>query len=123
MRWHILIKTCIFNKEFNRTDCGECYRCDLSSNKKCNNCGQCLKLEGYDIKAIEIDDIYENQKDLMDYEELDDLHNDSNELISEHDELWEYIDDNIELKGLEISEDETTLFEQFPGLLVYKKIK
>ncbi len=50
-------KFCIFESEKICSDCGECYRCDLNSTKKCNNCGKCLELEGYDTKAIKIDEI------------------------------------------------------------------
>lgn len=31
--------------------------CDIYENKICDNCGKCLELDGYDTKAIKIEDI------------------------------------------------------------------
>lgn len=31
--------------------------CDIYENKICDNCGKCLEMEGYDTKAIKIEDI------------------------------------------------------------------
>ncbi len=53
-------KNCIFNNKKICTDCGECEVCELNSNKKCDNCGKCLELEGYDVKAIKIDEVFED---------------------------------------------------------------
>jgi len=53
-------KNCIFNEKKDCTDCGECEVCELNSNKKCDNCGKCLELEGFDVKAIKIDEVFEN---------------------------------------------------------------
>jgi len=53
-------KYCIFNNKKICNDCGECDICELNSNKKCNNCGKCLELEGYDVKAIKIDEVFED---------------------------------------------------------------
>ena len=53
-------KNCIFNDKKNCNDCGECEVCELNSNKKCDNCGKCLELEGFDVKAIKIDEVFEN---------------------------------------------------------------
>jgi len=54
-------KDCIFNNKKICNDCGECDVCELNSNKKCNNCGKCLELEGYDVKAIKIDEVFEDE--------------------------------------------------------------
>ncbi len=37
-------------------DCGECDKCDLDSNKICDNCGKCLE-SGDDYTAIKITSI------------------------------------------------------------------
>jgi hypothetical protein len=85
-------KNCIFNDRKICSNCGECDVCELNSNKKCNNCGKCLELEGYDVKAIKIDEVFEdevleelddslyekNEADLSDEE--DNMENESNEL-------------------------------------------
>lgn len=57
-------EVCIFSNKKTCTDCGECEKCDLNANKKCNNCGKCLEMEGYDMKAIKIDEIIEDDLDL-----------------------------------------------------------
>lgn len=54
-------KNCIFNSKKNCNNCGECEVCELDSNKKCNNCGKCLEMEGYDVKAIKIDEVFEDE--------------------------------------------------------------
>ncbi|MBU3160632.1 hypothetical protein KPL37_12835 [Clostridium frigoris] len=53
-------KNCIFNNKKICNDCGDCEVCELNSNKKCDNCGKCLELEGFDVKAIKIDEVFEN---------------------------------------------------------------
>jgi len=53
-------KNCIFNNKKICNDCGECEVCELNSNKKCDNCGKCLELEGFDVKAIKIDEVFED---------------------------------------------------------------
>jgi hypothetical protein len=116
-----LDKRCIFNNMETCSECGECYTCDLSPAKRCNNCGKCLEIEGYDIKSIEIDNILENNEELLEFEEMDDLHHDANEISSVNEELWDYIDDIQELKDLLENDNELTLHEEFPGLLVYNK--
>ena len=55
-------KECIFNARKICDNCGECEVCELNSNKKCNNCGKCLELEGYDVKAIKIDEVFEAEE-------------------------------------------------------------
>ncbi|MBI6872478.1 hypothetical protein [Clostridium aciditolerans] len=56
-------EVCIFSNKKSCNDCGECEKCDLNANKKCNNCGKCLEMEGYDMKAIKIDEIIEDDLD------------------------------------------------------------
>lgn len=117
-------KSCVYNKEINCTGCDECYICDLNSNRRCNNCGKCLQLEGYDIRAIEVEDIFETQKDMVEYDELNELQEGSEE-SNDHDEdregFWEFIDDIKELKDLVEEDQELKLHEEYPGLFVYKK--
>jgi len=55
-------KNCIFNNKKICNNCGECDVCELNSNKKCDNCGKCLELEGYDVKAIKIDEVFEDEE-------------------------------------------------------------
>ncbi|MBU3191963.1 hypothetical protein K9O30_21360 [Clostridium bowmanii] len=70
-------KNCIFNDRKICNNCGECEVCELDSNKKCNNCGKCLELEGYDVKAINIDEVFEDEviegldNDFYDKNEID----------------------------------------------------
>lgn len=115
-------KLCIFNKTKNCSNCGECDVCDLNPKKKCNNCGKCLELEGYDIKAVKIEDIFEDSNELNDYEENDKLHNGTNN-VSEDEVEWDLIDDIKEIKDL--IEDDKTLenYEEFPGLINLSKVK
>ena len=70
-------KKCIFNARKICDNCGECEVCELNSNKKCNNCGKCLELEGYDVKAIKIDEVFEAEEL---EEELEDDFYDKNEI-------------------------------------------
>ena len=116
-------KHCVFDKNKVCNDCGECYICDLNANKRCNNCGKCLELEGYDVKAIQIDDLLEDSEDVAQYEELDQLHNDANKELKEDGEFWHYIDDVKDLKDLIESDNEfnSDFVEIFPGLISYKK--
>ncbi|MCM0648499.1 hypothetical protein NBE98_08940 [Clostridium swellfunianum] len=108
------------NKMFNKND--DLYSCDLNSSKRCNNCCKCLELEGYDMKAIEIDDLFDND-DLGEYEELGKLHDEVNEVDGTDEELWNYIDDIKDLKDLIEEDSELSLHEEYPGLFVYKKEK
>lgn len=55
-------ENCIFNNKKICNNCGECEVCELNSNKKCNNCGKCLEMEGYDVKAIKIDEVFEDNE-------------------------------------------------------------
>ena len=84
-------KNCIFNNNRICNSCGECEICELNSNKKCNNCGKCLELEGYDVKAIKIDEVFEDEM----LEELEDNFYDKNEidLSEEEDNIQNEIDE------------------------------
>lgn len=116
------MKNCIFDKTKSCNDCGECYTCDLNSGKKCNNCGKCLELEGYDLKAVKIDEIFYDNNELSQYEEMEKIHRESNKILDEDNELWDYIDDIREIKTL-IDEDKLQLYEEFPGLINLNKIR
>lgn len=99
-------KNCIFNEKRICSNCGECEICELNSNKKCNNCGKCLELEGYDVKAIKIDEVFEDES----LEELEDNLKDKNEIdLSE--------EDNIENEIEELS-----IFEEGDSLLAEEEI-
>lgn len=141
-------KKCIFNSNKDCTNCGECDKCDLNSNKKCTNCGKCLELEGYDMKAIKIDEILEDKVDTEDFQQENEnhyhVHNEENELELQHkgesknlskevdnleDDKFENADDNIEfiddIEGLrELIEDDGAFkdltYEEFPGLIRFK---
>ncbi|EDS77953.1 conserved protein containing Zn-finger domain [Clostridium botulinum C str. Eklund] len=129
-----MAKLCILetNKECN--NCGECNKCDLNPNKKCNNCGKCLELEGYDTKAINIEQIFEEDDNDYDKEEFK-LSNEAsdasnieelaeiNKDLTESDVKMEYIDDIDGLKEL-INDDTNTnslINEVFPGFIVLGK--
>lgn len=104
--------------------------CDIYPNRICDNCGDCLKEEGIDVRAIRIEDIaktveenelleaeykalLESLKEEKDKEEIEEeLYNDDNsqlEYIDAFDHI-EYIDD------LELEEDIDDITEEvFPG--------
>lgn len=133
---------CIFQNTKSCNNCGECDVCELNKNKTCDNCGKCLQLEGYDVKAIKIDEVFEKQEDSQanvsiniedfsdfdnDFEDDDSLeeyvdNNIEEEYIDALDEAnnWQYIDDIDELKDL--LEDSDSLkdlgLEKYPGLIV-----
>jgi len=115
-------KFCIFNKSKGCTDCGECCSCDIAPNKKCNNCGKCLELEGYDTKAIRIDEIMsEGEEETT--EPITDERNTERVDLSEDSPIWEFIDDIKEIKDL-LEEDKVVgegAHEEFPGLIVVDK--
>jgi len=117
-------KNCIFDSKKICSDCGECYICDLNSNKKCNNCGKCLELEGYDTKAIKIDEIANN-----DFDEEPEIEGDTTEnnllssTLDQDSDAWDLIGDIAEVKDLfEKDELDKSLFhEEYPGLIIVKK--
>lgn len=115
-------KHCLFNKSITCTNCGECFACDITSNKKCNNCGKCLELEGYDTKAIRIDEIM-NEEEGEPIEVVVDEESSDKVDLSEDSPIWEFIDDIKELKDL-LGDDKVVndaAHEEFPGLIVVNK--
>lgn len=113
-------KQCIFDKKQPCNNCGDCDICELDNKKICNNCGKCLEMEGYDLRAIKIDEIFENAKDSSDYEELDKLHEEANSKLIKEDELpWDYIDDIKDISQL--IEEERDIYEEYPGLINLNK--
>lgn len=121
-------KHCIFDSKKVCDDCGECYICDLDPKKKCNNCGKCLELEGYDVKAIKLDEIIEDEEEIKEYQnskDTDETDEDSDNDSDKDSVEWEFIDDIKDIK--QIMEDENTFkeeaYEEFPGLIRLKKGK
>lgn len=45
------------------TECGECDRCELNSEKTCDNCCQCIESTA-DFAGIEIEEIIINTEDI-----------------------------------------------------------
>lgn len=91
-------------------ECGECSICDLDNTKKCNNCGRCLSMEGYDTKAIKIEDIYlENGQGINEGEEGSDNNSQLN---------LEYLEDIPDLQ--EFLQHKDSFTETFPGLYIKK---
>lgn len=109
--------------------------CDIYPNRICDNCGDCLKEEGIDIRAIKIEDIAKNVEEnafleeeykkmlalLKEESSLDKLEDDTyDELKGE--ENQEYIDafDHIEyiddLKLLDEENFDEATEEIFPGV-------
>lgn len=109
--------------------------CDIYPNRICDNCGDCLKEEGIDVRAIKIEDIAKNVEENAFLEEeykkmlallkeegsLDKLEDDTfDELKGE--ESQEYIDafDHIEyIDDLELLDEENfdeATEEIFPGV-------
>lgn len=121
-------KYCIFDSKKLCNNCGECEVCELDPNKKCNNCGKCLEMDNYDMRAIKVDEIIENENDAQEYNE-----NSSDNTAEIHSHLEEnkdtnpkkviYIDDIDGLK--EILEDknkfEKMAHEEYPGLIKINK--
>lgn len=110
--------------------------CDIYPNRICDNCGDCLKEEGIDVRAIKIEDIAKNveenefleseYKSMLEAlkeeannrveEEYEAEENDNIEYVDAFDHI-EYIDD---LDYLDEDLDESTE-ELFPGFRVLKK--
>ncbi|ADK15162.1 MULTISPECIES: hypothetical protein [Clostridium] len=131
---------CIFDEKKSCNNCGECEVCDLDSNKKCDNCGKCLEMEGYDMKAIKIDQIIDDKEEVKEYQE-EDLENSTKNNNDSHSQLnddensqsdlkddkinVQFIDDIDGLK--EILEDrekyKDITHEDYPGLIRIKKKK
>ena len=104
-------KNCIFNERKICDNCGECEVCELNSNKKCNNCGKCLELEGYDVKAIKIDEVFEA-------EELEEDFYNKNEIDLEDDQ--DIIENVIEVNEL-LKPEELIKFDDYNLLLADKE--
>lgn len=130
----------------NSFDCDNCTICTCEDGKICENCSKCLGVDGYESRAIKIDEVVEknddsNMKiDLGDFSDFDvedseeDLEEDVDYLTESEDELpyvdameegnWEYIED---IEGMEEMMHENNssdvLVEQFPGLYVINKKK
>ena len=117
-----MTKLCIFSSNKVCDDCGECDRCDLDSTKTCTNCGKCLESNDNEYKRVVIDEIDDEEGDLSEYIS----ESEPNELDStteEGEESVEFIDDIDGLRDLlEIPENEV-LEEIYPGLFTYKKSK
>jgi len=71
------MKYCIFDEKKVCNDCEECNVCEYNRDKICDNCGKCLEIEGYDVKAVKIDEVFEKNKeeeikiDLEDFSDFD----------------------------------------------------
>lgn len=109
--------------------------CDIYPNRICDNCGDCLKEEGIDVRAIKIEDIAKNVEENAFLEEeykkmlallkeegsLDKLEDDTFDELK-GDENQEYIDafDHIEyIDDLEVLDEENfdeATEEIFPGV-------
>lgn len=133
-----MAKFCIFDSSKVCDDCGECNKCDLIPNKLCDNCGKCLELEGYDTKAINIEEILEENEDIKELEldlEGKEKAEEKNSNIEELSELnkdlkdseiqVEYIDDIDGLSEMLESKDESSnlINEVFPGFITLKTNK
>lgn len=126
-----MIKACIFDTKKQCNDCGECNKCDINPSKTCNSCGKCLDIEGYDAKAIGIEEIVEEsstpciqeeKQTKLDPENLLEKFSRHNINLNEEEVEVEYIDD---IDGLnDILENETSsnsMKELFPGFYVLDK--
>ena len=111
-------KICIFNEEKLCDECGDCTRCDLDSSKICNNCGKCLQMEGYDLKAIKIDDIIDDTDEAK-LVQKEGLVEDNSDFLKEDSPLWEFIDDIKSIKDIEnVLGNKTDMHEEYPGLIL-----
>ncbi|MBU3113910.1 hypothetical protein [Clostridium lacusfryxellense] len=109
-----MAKNCIFNEKRICSNCGECEVCELNSNKKCNNCGKCLELEGYDVKAIKIDEVFENEVNDVEAIELQETEDNSYE--EDKIELHKESTDNLN------EVDETSKIEDYESLLAQEAL-
>ncbi len=64
-----MTKQCVLDENKICDNCGECNVCDLDPNKICDNCMKCLNT-GADYKAIEIDEIIDDDTGAAEYEQL-----------------------------------------------------
>ncbi|MFA9397168.1 MAG: hypothetical protein ACERKV_02730 [Clostridiaceae bacterium] len=114
---------CVFDPNKKCDNCGECERCDLDPNKICDNCGKCLQMEGYDTKAIRIDEIIDGEEE---YKESNDevlvkMEGEGDDYISES--SVDFIDDIKDIKDILADEEKMKemTHEEFPGLIVLNK--
>jgi len=137
------MKYCIFDEKKVCNNCGDCDVCEYNRDKICDNCGKCLEIEGYDVKAIKIDEVFEKNKDeevkidLESFSDFDTVEDEDNfevyeEISSLEEEMpyidaldsenWEYISD---IEGMDELMDETDkaglLHEKYPGLYIANK--
>lgn len=115
-------KMCTLHSNKLCNQCDECFTCDFDPSKKCDNCGKCLEMEGYDIRAIRIDEIFEDKAEFDEYEDMNKLHSEANKTLDEDSEFWEYIDDIKELKDLLEEDKKLSMLEEYPGLISLNKI-
>lgn len=110
--------------------------CDIYPNRICDNCGDCLKEEGIDVRAIRIEDIAKNveenefleaeYKKMLEVLKQEESTNLEEEYKCEENSDLDYVDafDNIEyiddLDYLEEDFDDATE-EVFPGFRRLKK--
>lgn len=140
------MKDYIINDNVISFNCDDCTICTCEEGHICDNCAKCLSLDGYEARAIKIDEVIEKDEDsnvkfdlgdfsdfdLLESEELSldepgDNENSDEELpyIDALDEgNWEYLED---IEGMEEILHDTNssdvLVEQFPGLYVINKKK
>ncbi|MEG1255667.1 hypothetical protein [Clostridium sp.] len=135
------MKQCIFDMKKICADCGECNICEYNKDKICDNCSKCLELEGYDVKAIKIDEVFDKNKEteikidiehFSDFDTMESTEDFYEDLKTEentpyidaldNEDNWDYIDD-IEGMGelLEDLDSDSDISEQFPGLYVLHK--
>lgn len=142
-----MAKMCIFNNKKVCTDCGECNICEIDRNKICDNCGKCLELEGFDVKAINIDEVIEmgssdNEGNMEDTDVIEENESSEKETCCEENDFeipkedkdsdyidvmdikenWTYIDDVKDLSDIFNDPElkEKIMGEEFPGLLKFK---
>lgn len=129
----------------NSFDCDNCTICTCEDGKICENCSKCLGIDGYESRAIKIDEVVEKNEDsnlkfdLGDFSDFDvednednledpDYHAEAEDELPYIDAMedgnWEYIED---IEGMEeiMHENNSSdvLVEQFPGLYVINKKK
>ncbi|MDP4087672.1 MAG: hypothetical protein Q8930_00220 [Bacillota bacterium] len=107
---------CIFSSNKVCDDCGECDRCDLDTSKTCNSCGNCLKTSRNEYEKVIIDEIDEVEDD--EFLEIEPEKVDEYEEEGSSEELLEDIEGLAEL--INIPENEV-LEEVYPGFFTYRK--
>ena len=77
--------------------------CDLSSSKKCDNCGQCLELEGIDTKEVRINELIVENDKKDNIKVVNDLKVAEDKINQKQEEVCEKEDDSS-VEGLESDE-------------------